>query len=348
MLTHSNCIILILTLLLLLSFDGLMLVQVEKFLEHTMLLQESLSRDNFKQLKRTLVPRVANSQAKELIERRPSCLALLDGFDLTAGEHLLGAARSVAALSDDDSTSWKSLPDDGRDEAINLQGVPVKNLKDVTRMTRIVEEDQSVAWAAQVSGDAGISSNNRRSVIRGNVDDDADYLLQPPSDDDEHRVWIPLPFMPKSVHYQQHPTASTHSHAKRSNHLSNYSNGSPEDNKTISQKTTLDGDTRRLRPTAIEYEDRWYEEMDGRPLLALKTVETTELHSLYISEVSSGSDTSSDSDSDHNDDAEKGTCRDDVDVSILMDEDEGDANSELTSLAWSDSDDDRDEHTEPL
>lgn len=55
---------------------------MEKFVEHTIQLQDTWSRDNVKRLKRTIIPRVANSQAKELIERRPSCIAIMHGSNV--------------------------------------------------------------------------------------------------------------------------------------------------------------------------------------------------------------------------------------------------------------------------
>lgn len=186
-------------------------------MEHTIQMQDSWSRDTFKRLKHNIIPVVANSKAKGLIERRPSCMAFLHGSNFNFDKFSLpeDSDEEEAGEADVSMKSAASLrPDDGYH--VEVQSMQTRDLRSVHRMTRIIEEDASVEWAAQMIDSAGgatsTSANQSPScnadVEVYNVSNDTDIVIPPP-DDSEHRIWIPLSPLPAAAQSQPQLSSQT-------------------------------------------------------------------------------------------------------------------------------------------
>lgn len=205
-------------------------------------------------------------------------------------------------------------------------------------MVRIVEEDNSVAWAAQsrAHNDATASSSHRyyrRSGI-SNVDNSANInnnklnavsfsqhvfgdttlatTVSMSGDNNEHPIWIPLSPLTHSPHQaastgglsgNSRSRQSTKVFQNKAGIVKYWKNLITADKHSSSRVTPTDAETGSACRGDLDLDAsaRWQDEDDSgaEPLLTLRRVNTNESRVLYISEVSSGEDQcSSSSDSD--------------------------------------------------
>lgn len=271
-----------------------------------------------------------DSLSEEIASEEPSTSAG------EGGENGPSSSRKSSQL-----TIARPAPDDER--YVEAQNMQTRDLRAVSRMVRIVEEDNSVAWATQsrAHDDATASSSHRHHRRSGisNVNNSAnrnnneltavsfsqhvfgDTSLAAASisdDSNEHSIWIPLSPLTHSLHQaastggissNSRPRRSTKVFQNKAGIVKYWKNLITADKHSSSRVTPRDAETGSAYRGDLDLDAsaRWQDEDDSgaEPLLTLRRVDTNESRVLYISEVSSGSDQSgSSSDSDDGERAE--------------------------------------------